>query len=285
MSLKTILRLLCILIAAIAVLAATGSPLPAESQEVRLYAMDCGRAELKDMSMFSDTGEYDGKPGAIAVSCFLIRHPQGTLLWDTGMGDKMAEKPEGVEMGGIHVTVSRTLVNQLKVLGLTPAEVDYVAFSHFHFDHTGNANLFASSTWIMNKTELNWALGSPAPSGVDPSSFSSYKSVKTKMIDGDYDVFGDRSVRILKTPGHTPGHQVLEIQLRKAGTVVLSGDLYHLRPNYVNRRVPDFNYNRADTLASMDRIEKIIANVRARLVVQHDPDDFKSMPKFPEFLD
>jgi glyoxylase-like metal-dependent hydrolase (beta-lactamase superfamily II) len=278
-SFKTALRFLGLSLAAAITVATTHSSSTEEGKEIRLYAMDCGRAELKDMAMFSDTGEYDGKPGAIAVSCFLIRHPKGILLWDTGMGDKMAEKPEGVDNGGIHMTVSVTLANQLKALGLTPADVTYVAFSHFHFDHTSNANLFGSSTWILNQTELDWALGNPTPSGVDPASFSSYRAVKTQMINGDYDVFGDHSVRILRAPGHTPGHQVLQIQLKKAGTIILSGDLYHLRQNYAYHRIPDFNYNRADTLASIDRIAKIIANTNARLVVQHDLDDFKAMKR------
>ncbi len=264
---------------------ATRSRAAGEIKEVRLYVLDCGRAELKDMAVFSDTGEYDGKPGAIAVSCYLIRHPKGTLLWDAGMGDKLVEKKDGVDNGGIHMSVSVTLVDQLKALGLTPADVTYVAFSHFHFDHTGNANLFGASTWILNQTELNWALGNPTPPGVDVTAISAYKTAKTKMIDSDYDVFGDGSVRILKTPGHTPGHQVLKIQLKKSGTIVLSGDLYHLRDNYEYRRVPDFNYNRADTLASMDRIEKIIKVSKARLVVQHDLGDFKALPKFPAYLD
>jgi len=284
MPLKTALGPLCLSLAAVILVAATHAPASEETKEIRLYAMDCGRAELKDMAMFSDTGEYDGQPGVIAVSCFLIRHPKGILLWDTGMGDKMAEKPEGVDSGAIHMTVSVTLASQLKALSLTPADVTYVAFSHFHFDHTSNANLFGSSTWILNQAELNWALGTPTPSGVDPASFSRYKTVKTQMINGDYDVFGDRSVRILRAPGHTPGHQVLEIQLQKSGTVILSGDLYHLRQNYEYHRIPDFNYNRADTLASMERIAKIISNLKARLVVQHDLGDFKALPKFPAFL-
>jgi N-acyl homoserine lactone hydrolase len=256
-----------------------------KSGDIRLYTLDCGRAQLKDMAMFSDTGEYSGKPGTIAVSCFLIQHPKGTLLWDTGMGDGLAEKKDGVDSEGIHMTVSVKLLDQLKALHLAPADVTYVAFSHFHFDHTGSANLFASSTWLLNQTELNWATANPTPGGVNPATFSSYKTAKTKMIDGDYDVFGDGSVRILRAPGHTPGHQVLLLRLKNSGTVILSGDLYHLRENYEHRRVPDFNFSRSDTLASMDRVEKIIQNTKARLVVQHDLGDFSSMPKFPAYLD
>jgi len=283
MSAKASFRLLCVVAAAIAGAARTGGT--EEIKEVRLYMLDCGHADLKSMAMFSDTGDYDGKAGAIATPCFVILHPKGTLLWDTGLGDQLANKKDGVENGGIHMTVPVKLIEQLKTLGLTPKDVTYVAFSHLHFDHTGNANLFPEATWILSQAELNWATSNPTPSAVSAESFSSYKSAKTKMIDGDYDVFGDGSVRILRTPGHTPGHECLELRLRKSGTVILSGDLYHLRENYEHRRVPDFNYNRADTLASMDRIEKIVQGTKARLIVQHDLGDFNAAPKFPAYLD
>jgi N-acyl homoserine lactone hydrolase len=254
--------------------------------QVRLYALDCGHATFTDMGMFSDTGEYDGKPGKIADPCFLIQHPKGVLLWDTGLGDRFAAHPEGVDvMPGIHVTVSATLVDQLKSLGLDPAAVTYVAFSHFHFDHTGNANEFTKSVWIINKNELSAALSASPPSGEQPDTFSGYKSAKTQMIDGDYDVFGDGTVRILKAPGHTPGHQVLEVRLPKSGTVILSGDLYHLSANREFKRVPVVNTDRSNTLASMDRIEKIAKNTHARVIVQHDPQVFDSLPKPPAYLD
>ncbi|MGE5640933.1 MAG: N-acyl homoserine lactonase family protein [Clostridia bacterium] len=251
---------------------------------IRLYTLDCGRASFQDMGFLSDTGDYDGKPGKVADPCFVIRHPKGILLWDTGLPDKMAESKGGIDDGGTHMEVTATLAGQLKALGLTPADITYVAFSHFHFDHTGNANLFGSSTWIINRAELAWAESKPGPF-VQPDSYSAYKSAKTQMIDGDYDVFGDRSVRILKAPGHTPGHQVLMLRLEKSGTVVLSGDLYHLRENRTHRRVPPFNTERADTLASMDRIERIVKNTKARFVVQHDSRDFAALPKFPAYLE
>jgi glyoxylase-like metal-dependent hydrolase (beta-lactamase superfamily II) len=266
---------------------AAASPLRAAdpAEAIRLYALDCGHASFKDSGFFSDTGEYDGKPGAVAVPCFLVRHPKGTLLWDTGLSDKIAESPNGVEHDGIHMSMARTLASQLKELGLSASDVTYLAFSHLHFDHTSNANAFGASTWIMNGSDLKWALGTPTPFGVDPASFSAYSNAKTKMIEGDYDVFGDEAVRILKTPGHTPGHQVLLLQLRKSGTVILSGDLYHLRDNRKFRRIPTFNSSRAETLASMDRVERIIRNRKARIVVQHDPLDFAALPKFPVYLE
>jgi glyoxylase-like metal-dependent hydrolase (beta-lactamase superfamily II) len=271
------------LAAALAVAGPLRAADPAEA--IRLYALDCGHATFKDSGFFSDTGEYDGKPGAVVVPCFLVRHPKGTLLWDTGLSDKIAESPNGVDNEGVHMSMARTLARQLQELGLSAGDVTYVAFSHLHFDHTSNANAFGASTWIMNGSELKWALGTPTPFGVEPASFSAYSKAKNQVIEGDHDVFGDGTVRILKTPGHTPGHQVLQLQLRKSGTVILSGDLYHLRDNRKFRRIPTFNSSRAETLASIDRIERIIKNRKARIVVQHDPKDFAALPKFPAYLE
>lgn len=252
---------------------------------IHLYTVNCGRIDISDMASLADTGEYDGRAGKVAAPCFIIRHPKGTLLWDTGLGDKLADSKDGFVSGPFHLHVDHKLADQIKAIGLAPADIDYVTFSHLHFDHTGNANLFGASTWLMSKSELDWATGNPTPFGVDPSTFSAVKTAKLKMYDGDYDVFGDGSVRILAAPGHTPGHKVLMVQLKKSGTVILSGDLYHTIENRKQHRMPAFNTDRADTLASFDRIDKIVKNTKARFVIQHAPESFAAMPKFPAYLD
>jgi N-acyl homoserine lactone hydrolase len=257
---------------------------------VRLYAFDCGRIDFKDMAFFSDTGEYDGKSGSLVDPCFLIRHPKGTLLWDTGLGDALMGRNDPANEAGVSVHVQVRLIDQLKSIGIMPSDVTYVAFSHFHLDHTGNANAFKGSTWILNKAELDWALGAPTPPVVDLKTFSAYQTVKTQVISGDYDVFHDGTVRILRTPGHTPGHQVLLLKLPKSGPVLLSGDLYHQRSDRPRAgakggRVMPGNTSRADSLASVDRVETILKNSHARLIIQHDPEDFKSLPVSPAYLE
>jgi N-acyl homoserine lactone hydrolase len=254
--------------------------------EVRLYTLDCGHATFQDMSGFSDTGEYDGKSGEVAAPCFLIRHPKGDLVWDLGLGDHFASPPEGSDVApGVHVVVHSTLTAQLQSLSLTPKDIRFIAFSHLHWDHTGNANLFPDSTWLMNSAELAAGSVMPPPGGVLPETWSAVKSAKTVPIDGDYDVFGDGSVMILRAPGHTPGHQVLKLKLAKSGTVILSGDLWHQRASRDFKRVPTFNANRADTLASMARVETILKNTNGRLIVQHDIKDYSALPKPPAYLD
>lgn len=252
---------------------------------IRLYALDCGHLAFRDLGMFDDSGALDGKPGAMSAPCFLIRHPKGTLLWDTGLGDDIAEHPDGVQLApGIRATVPVKLTDQLKRLGLKPSDIDDLAFSHWHVDHTGNANLFDKATWILQRKELAAATG-PKPPPFEPLALvSAYKDAKTRIIDGDADVFGDGTVRLLLMPGHTSGHQVLEVRLPQAGTVLLSGDLYHSREARQLRRVPRVNTSRAATLESMDRFEAIAARTHARVVIQHDPRDMALLPHFPAYL-
>ena len=256
-------------------------------EEVRLYALDCGHLDFKSLGMFSDTGDYDGKPGRIVTPCYLIHHPAGWMLWDAGLGDQLAQTKQGIDiLGGlVHEQVPVTLLAQLAALNLKPADIRVVAFSHLHEDHVGNANLFVkSATWIINDKELAWAKSEPAPLRVEPSLFAGVERAEVKHIDADFDVFGDGRVIVLKAPGHTPGHQVLLLRLKKAGALLLCGGLYPLRESRMQKRVPSINVSRADTLATMDRIEKIALNQKARIIAQGDPADFAALPKFPAYL-
>ena len=273
--------LLPLLLLAFATLAHAGGATP----DVRLYVLDCGHLDIRDLRMFDDSGALDGKSGTMSVPCFLIRHPKGTLLWDTGLGDAIADRPGGVELApGIRATVRVKLVDQLRTLGLKPVDIDYLAFSHWHEDHTGNANLFGKATWILQRRELVAATGHTPPPFESLAPVAAWRHARKRIIDGDADVFGDGSVRILSMPGHTPGHQVLEVRLPQAGTVLLAGDLYHSRENRRFRRVPRVNTDREQTLASMRRFEAIAVRDHARVVIPHDPRDIADLPRFPAWL-
>lgn len=273
---------------AVSLLGCTAAATAAEPvQQVRLYALNCGDMTAKNKGLFSDTGEYDGQTHEMISPCFVIRHPKGTLLWNSGIGDETAAKPEGGTLGGGNFTTKLqvTLADQLKQLGLSAADVNFVAFSHFHADHVSNAKNFPSSTWIVNKREVDAVNANPPLITASDDFKKALAAAKQEVITGDFDVFGDGSVKILKSPGHTPGHQSLIVKLQKSGVVVLGGDLYHLRDNRKFHRVPGGNYSRADTLASFDRIDTITKNTKARYIVEHDRADFATLPKFPAFLD
>jgi N-acyl homoserine lactone hydrolase len=269
--------------AALVLIASSASD--AAPASVRLYALDCGQIEFKDMGMFADTGELDGKPAILPDPCFLIVHPKGELLWDTGLGNSFVGKGVVEVEPGIKVSVARTVEEQLKQVGFKNEDIDFVSFSHFHFDHTGNAASFTKATWLLSGAEYDAAIKNPRQEGPTPAQIQVQQNVKMERVAGDRDVFGDGTVRILSTPGHTPGHQVVMLKLAKSGTVLLSGDLYHTLENRRFKRVPTFNVDRADTLASMDRFERIAENTKARVIVQHSKEDFEALPKLPGYLD
>lgn len=261
---------------------------PAEAQEkqlpqIKLYAIDCGHIDVSNFAGFSDTSDYDNKSVQLADPCFLIVHPKGILLWDTGLPDSLINKPQTVDV--YHLTKFVSLQGSLKKINIKPSNIKYVSVSHSHFDHMGNLKQFTRSTWILQKAELKYAQTHPNPFVIDASKLNTWKTVHKIMISGDYDVFGDGTVRILNTPGHTPGHQSLELRLPRAGVIILSGDQFHQRSSFEPLQVPVFNTNRADTMASADRIKQLLKNTNGRLVVQHDAHDFEKLPKFPEYLD
>ena len=266
-------------------MASVNAPAPLTAPTVaglRLYTLDCGSVHLPDMGMFSDTGEYDGRPGTLVAPCFVVIHPNGTLLWDTGLGDKLAGQGRVAVDGGVVLQVDRSLQSQLQAIGVQ--KIHYLAFSHFHFDHTGNARSFPDAQWLVNRQELEAALSKP-DAFINPDDIRPTRETSMVNIDGDHDVFGDGTVRILRAPGHTEGHQVLMVSLANSGPVILSGDLYHTSENRRYQRVPAFNANRADTLASMNRIETLAKNYGARIVIQHDPRELASLPTLPAYMD
>jgi len=230
----------------------------------RLYVLDCGQNIGKDQSRWSP-GVNEGKSIEFSDNCYLIRHAKGLLLWDTGIPDAVAAMPDGmvVANGAITQRRAKTLAAQLAEIGVKPADITYVAVSHTHGDHVGNVALFPSSTILIQGTEYEWAMTQP----VKPA-FAATQPIE--KLTGDRDVFGDGSVMILSTPGHTPGHQSLLVVLAKTGPVLLSGDAVHIRDNWENRRVPSMNTNREQTLASMQRIASVLETRKAQLWINHD---------------
>lgn len=258
-----------------------------EKPAITLQVLECGYGEAQDKDLFSDDGAYKGQKWEFVSPCYLITHPtKGKLLWDAGLSDSLKENP--VTTGPFHLWVVNTLMSQLNAAGLSPADIKYLAFSHMHIDHTGNANAFAGSTWLTPEAEYNeaWKLvdGKPLESYAHRWAYDKLINSKTIKFTGDYDVFGDGSVVMMAAPGHTPGEQYLFVDLPKTGPVVLSGDVYHMTLNRTYRRVPRFNTSRLDSIASMDRIEDFIKAKNATLIIQHEIADYQKYPKFPNAL-
>jgi N-acyl homoserine lactone hydrolase len=257
----------------------------AQDVPLRLTTFDCGAIDVSDLNIFSDTDAYTGMEKTLSVPCFLIEHGDQKLLFDLGLPDSMAGTPLVVPGQALHV--ERTLAAQLDELGIAPDDIDLIAVSHGHLDHAGNVNMFPNATLIVQQAEWNAIFNGGGGAGpMDPALFSEFADGENvQLVTGDYDIFGDGSVVTLFTPGHTPGHQALLVRLKNAGPVILSGDWAHFTENRVTRGVPDFNWNRADTLASMDRLEGLATNLGARIIIEHEPDDIATLPAFPEALD
>ncbi|HUP06944.1 MAG TPA: N-acyl homoserine lactonase family protein [Caldimonas sp.] len=262
-----------------------GAP-PATTAD-RLYVIDCGEARIPDVSPWSP-GVNVGVAAVFSDNCYLVRHGADWMLWDSGYPDALVDVPEGV-VGARNSRAFRktTLRSQLAAIGVAPEQVRYVAFSHTHGDHVGNANLFAGSpTILMQQAEYDAAFGSePARYGFQLAGYEQLRRNSFVKLNGDHDVFGDGSVMILSTPGHTPGHQSLLVRLPKTGVVVLSGDVAHFQHNFASRRVPSFNYDAAQSRASMDKLDRIVKAEHGQLWINHDAAQSATLPHAPQFVD
>lgn len=206
------------------------------------------------------------------------------LLWDTGLVDTIGSKGIDVWNGAFNMRVEKTLGSQLDEIGISPKDIAYLAMSHSHSDHTGNANRFKSSTLIIQEEEYDAIFSDKAKElGFEPETYKDLKNSKTIKINGDYDVFGDGQVIIKRAIGHTPGHQMLYVNLKESGPIILSGDLYHFTKNRDHSRVPSFNFSKEDTLKSMKEIEKFIKDKKAKLWIQHDLEQNKTINHSPAY--
>lgn len=243
----------------------------------KLYVIDCGWAHADDQSRWSP-GVNAGVPIDFSDNCYLIHHSSdGYVLWDTGITDRLTALPNGFFVAALGQTWHRnqTLIGTLAALGVKPSDIRYIAISHWHPDHTGNLDQFPDATVVMQKAEWNFVMGLPQkPFSVDH---------KTLLLDGDKDLFGDGSLVLLSTPGHTPGHESLLVHLPKTGYIVLSGDITHFQSNWENRRVPSDNYDQAQSLASMEKIAKILAEKHAQLWINHDKPSSEARVHAPQF--
>ena len=275
------MRKLGICMAALAALSIAAAAASAQTKPGigKLYILNCGEGVSGDISRWSP-GVNVGQPMDFVDNCYLIHHAQGWLLWDTGVADAIAGMPDGqapADPKATHWRRPKTLASELETLGVKPADIKYVAISHTHPDHVGNLNMFPQSTLLVQKAEYDW----PTPFGRTLHAVAS----RVSKLEGDYDVFGDGSVTIIATPGHTPGHQSLLVKLPKTGALVLSGDAVHFKSNWENRRVPSMNADREKTLASMQRIADILVTEKAQLWINHDKAQRNSLTMAPGYYE
>jgi glyoxylase-like metal-dependent hydrolase (beta-lactamase superfamily II) len=220
----------------------------------------------------------------LTVSCYLIRHGDTLMLWDTGLPAALKGKPLDPKLDE-DGTVRSTVVEQLAELGVKPSDISIVGVSHYHYDHVGQAADFPNATLMIGKADMD-AVKSGAPGSSDkPLAPWITGGGKISPVNGDKDVFGDGSVVMLDLPGHTPGHHGLLIRLSASGNIMLSGDLAHFQENYDHDGVPPFNTSRAESLASLARFKELAHNLHARVIIEHEPGDIAKLPAFPKAAD
>jgi glyoxylase-like metal-dependent hydrolase (beta-lactamase superfamily II) len=256
--------------------AAENAAVPAASAKLSLTRLDCGSADFADMNgFFSDRpGVYPPGPGKATDSCYLIRHGDQQMIWDTGFPAKL--KGGSMTRDGMTAHLTVTLSEQLAQLGLKPADIDIVGISHMHGDHTGQAAEFPQARLVIGKGDFEQTAGKDDPFGPWRGD-----NKPVTATTSDVDIFGDGSVVALHLPGHTPDHLALLIKLA-SGPVLLSGDMYHSTIAREKRAMPGFNTSKEQTLASMDRFEKIASDNKAKVVIQHEPGDIAKLPAFPK---
>jgi glyoxylase-like metal-dependent hydrolase (beta-lactamase superfamily II) len=248
----------------------------AEAADVSMLRLDCGTSPPSVVvnERFSDTYAFPGLKLTFVFSCYLIKHGDEYMLWDTGHAMTMPD-----------VAPKVSIVDQLARIDVKPEQIKYVGISHFHADHTGQISSFPKATLLIGAREWD-AISSPKPAqGVNYKPFESWIKGDSKVEPQalDKDVFGDGSVIMLRTPGHTPGHSSLLVKLAQNGPVIVTGDAVHFRENWDSDGVPAFNFDRAQSVASIERLKKIAANLKATVIIQHDARDVGKLPAFPAF--
>ncbi len=252
---------------------------PAAAAPLQMWRLDCGEIRVTNLDLFSDAYLYQGREKTLTDSCYLIRHGNRYLLWDTGLPGELVGRSPGGE-GPFRMSLRTRLRDQLRRIGVRPEQVTFVGISHYHDDHTGQAADFPAATLLIGAEDWEAVRGRPQTA----ARFQPWIAggAKVEAVQRDHDVFGDGSVIMLDMPGHTPGHHSLLVRLPQMGPVLLTGDLYHFAEQVANQGVPSFNTDRADTLASFDRFRQIARSLGATVIIQHEPLDIPRLPAFPE---
>jgi len=251
----------------------------------RLYVFEGGSIKGLDPKLFNFKREELKEVDFVNVA-YLIVHPKGTIMFDTGGIPDSAFKPGGGAVTEGIMSATKPIIPQLAAVGYKPSDINYLILSHYHSDHTANANAFAGATWIVQKAERDFMFGDKPQGIIQPAQYSALKNAKTTVLNNeDLDVFGDKSVMVLSTPGHTQGHQVLFVRLPKRGPVVLAGDLYHYPEERATGRTPTFEFNAEQSAASRKKVEAFVQQNKAELWIEHDIATHAKLPKAPAFVE
>ena len=255
-----------------------------DAADLRLYTIDCGNIKVKDANIMDTTDSYEGSL-QLKASCYVIQHGDEYMLWDAGFNPEAIKSVTEDDM--FQPKISETIPESLERIGLNVSDISKIGISHYHFDHIGQANTFKDAELYIGAEDFDALFGSEeAPEGLTPQFIDEWKDGKNVFkVTEKTDVFGDGSVMIIPSHGHTPGHESLLVNLKNSGPHILVGDLWHFQDNFKHDRMPDFNTSLEDTKHSMEEIKALAEEHKVKLIIQHDPEHFRAMPALPAYLD
>lgn len=270
----------------------------ASPKGMRLYIFTSGRLTLAK-AILQNGAQGDIK---IPVGFFVITHPKGNVLFDTGNNDRIIADPNYwgpfIAVLNPERTPDVAIDVQLSQIGLKPDDIKYVVLGHFHADHAGNVGKFLNATFVYQRDEIQNAFW-PAPGYATffiTRDFEMLRNdigkpmpnkVKVIELNGDLDLFGDGSVYIHRTVSHTPGSQILVVRLPVTGTVVLPSDAAYLQENLDKDILPSVGsvYNPTGMLDAYTWMKRLRDLEGADIIYAHDPDVFKAHKQAPEFYE
>ena len=271
----------------------------AQAQDTRMYVFSSGALTI-GKGVLQNFASMD-PPIVIPVGFYVIKHPKGNILFDTGNNDKLIDDinwwPKGLQGLKPAMTPDVAIDVQLKKIGLTPDDIKYVVCSHLHLDHGGNVGKFPNSTIVVQKSEIQnafwpepgtggpYIIGDVMPLRAPNSNYANAQ--KMIQLDGDLDLFGDGSVVIKRWVAHTPGSQMMTVKLKNTGLAILTGDNVYFRENVEKSIAPNLvlAYDPAGFYRAYEWIRMMMATQKADYYTAHDPDAFKALKKPPAYYD
>jgi N-acyl homoserine lactone hydrolase len=280
------------LVALLAVSTLVSAPVIAQNQAMRLYVFSSGSLGgfPKAALMIGGQGNIDWAP----VSFYVIRHPKGNVIFDTGNNDKTITNADGwwgplAKGFGLKMSKDDAMAAQLAKIGMTVKDIKYVVVGHMHLDHGGNVSQFPNATLVVQDDEMKAAWWPDVGYSIYyiPGDFEDTKKYNMIRLKGDFDLFNDGTFRIYRAPGHTPGSQFAVVRLPRTGSVILTSDTVYLKEMLDKNVLPPIpgTWSPMGMYEGYARIRHIRDVENAQIFYGHDPDVFKATKKAPEFYE
>ncbi|HSL51867.1 MAG TPA: N-acyl homoserine lactonase family protein [Candidatus Deferrimicrobiaceae bacterium] len=259
---------------------------------MRLYVFTSGSLGgfPKAALQIGGQGNIDWAP----VSFYVIKHPKGNVMFDTGNNDKTITNADGwwgplAKGFGLKMTQNDAMAAQLAKIGLKTSDIKYVVVGHMHLDHGGNVSQFPNGTLVVQNDEMKAAWWPDPGYSIYyiPGDFADTKKMNVIRLEADLDLFGDRSVEIRRAPGHTPGSQFAVVRLPKTGTVILTSDVVYLKESLEKNLIPPIpgTWSPMAMYDSYQKLRLVRDGERASIFYGHDPEVFKATKQAPDYYE